>query len=90
MTVTGLQPLAKYNVSLKIVPADAQRYKFLNGYWQATGESDVLQDESKMEYVHPSSLTTGEMWCKKPVSFKTVKITHAPGSKNGDVRASIE
>ena len=39
-----------------------------------------------MEFTHPNSPSIGEIWMKKPVSFKTVKITHnSDNTKKGNV-----
>lgn len=85
MSIRGLHPTLDYSISLRIHAADSYRYKFLNSYWSAVGESEILQNESRQIFRHPNSPHPGEFWMKKPVSFKTIKITHNPASKSGNV-----
>ena len=89
MSVKGLNPRTKYEVSLRVTPADNYRYKYLNSTWIPVGESDILQKEAKHIYIHPNSkeleTCTGECWMKKQINFKNVKISHNPASSHGDV-----
>lgn len=85
VTVRGLNPRAEYTVSLRMRPADKYRYKFINMQWVPVGESEVLQNEERQIIQHPSSPNSGEFWMKKPISFKTVKVTHNSASKHGNV-----
>ena len=78
-----------YNVKAKFVCADKYRHRFFNGAWNQTGESEIIHDESRMEFVHPLSPANGEMWMKKPVSFKAIKLTHRENSKGGNVRCIL-
>jgi len=66
-------------------PADKYRYKFINMQWVPVGESEVLQNEERQIIQHPSSPNSGEFWMKKPISFKTVKVTHNSTSKHGNI-----
>ena len=75
-----------YNVKLKFACADKYRYKYLNRLWTVSGESEVIHDEARMEFLHPMSPSCGDIWMKKPVSFKNIKITHNKNSKDGNVR----
>lgn len=75
----------EYNVYMRIVSADNFRYKFLGSRWVAMGESEVMQNEERQIVKHPSSPNLGSFWMKKPISFKSVKITHHPQSKLGNV-----
>ena len=86
VTITGLAPSAVYTISIQFVLADKYRHKFVSGEWQVLSESDILHNESRMDYTHPLSPNTGEIWMKKPISFKTLKITHHSNSNNGNVR----
>jgi len=81
----GLESHKNYSVTLRIISADNQRYRYVNMKWVATGESEVLQNEGKQIFRHPSSPSSGEFWVKRPVSFKAVKITHYAKSKHGHV-----
>ena len=83
--LSDLMPNTLYAVSLRFVLADDYRHKFVNGCWELTGKSEIIHDESKMVFQHPSSPTTGEIWMKKPISFKAIKITHFPKSAHGNV-----
>lgn len=85
VTLRGLEPTQDYTVTLRVAPADTCRYKFLNMQWSAVGESEINQNEARQLFVHPNSPNTGEFWMKKPISFKSVKITHNPTSRNGNV-----
>ena len=85
VTIRGLNLSLKYNISARFVSADSYRYKYICGRWISVGESDVIQDESRMIYAHPTSPNTGEYWMKKPITFKSIKITHHLKSKNGNV-----
>ena len=74
-----------YDVILRVASADPYRYKFINMRWTAIGESEINQNEAKQLFRHPSSPSCGSFWMKKPISFKSIKITHSPVSKNGNV-----
>ncbi len=70
---------------LRITSADNFRYKFLGSRWVAMGESEVMQNEERQIFKHPNSPNLGNFWMKKPISFKSVKITHHSQSKPGNV-----
>ena len=55
----------------------------------ATGESEVIQNEAKQILPHPNSPNTGMVRMKRAISFKSVKITHSPKSRDGNVRKEI-
>jgi hypothetical protein len=83
--IRGLDHHTEYTIFLRISPADACRYKFLNMQWAAVGESEVMQNEDKQIFCHPNSPNTGQIWMKKPISFKDIKISHSTSSKHGNV-----
>lgn len=85
LTLQGLEPDGDYTLYLKVTPADDQRYRYINMKWCATGETEVNQNEEMQTYRHPSSPNSGQFWMKRPVSFKSIKITHYPKSKYGNV-----
>ena len=85
VSVRGLDENTEYTISLRISSADPYRYKFLNMQWVSVGESEVMQNEDRQIYCHYNSPSTGTFWMKKPISFKSVKITHNPSSKHGNV-----
>lgn len=85
VSIQGLERETKYIVSAHFASADKYRYKFMNGQWQVVGESDIIQNEALMVLEHDSSPMSGDVWMKKPVSFKKIKITHHASSKHGNV-----
>ena len=85
VSVRGLNPRADYSISLRVRPADKFRYKYVNTQWAHVGESEVLQNEKRQVFRHPSSPNSGEFWMRKPISFKSVKVTHNSSSANGNV-----
>lgn len=89
VTVQGLEPDADYTLYMKVTPADDQRYRYINMKWCATGETEINQNEEMQTYRHPSSPNSGQFWMKRPVSFKSIKITHYPKSKYGNVSLKI-
>ena len=88
--LSGLDPSKDYTLTLKIAPADAYRYKFINMKWAVVGESEVNQNEARQTYVHSSSPNSGAFWMKKPISFRAIKITHNATSKNGNVSGTLK
>ena len=74
-----------YNITLKVASADPNRYKYFGAKWSSVGESEVIQNEQRQVYHHSDSPNTGSYWMKRPISFKSVKITHFPNSKKADV-----
>lgn len=85
VSLKGLDPATNYSIFLRMVSADQYRYKFLSMHWVPVGESEVIQNEERQIYCHPNSPNSGQFWMKKPISFKSVKITHNSSSKNGNV-----
>lgn len=85
VSLRGLEPTTYYDVSFRATSYDECRYKYLSMKWENVGESEVMQNEDRQIYKHPNSPNSGLIWMKKPVSFKSVKITHHPTSKNGNV-----
>ena len=82
VSVRGLNPRADYTISLRMRSADKYRYKFLNLEWVRVGESELMQNEDRQIFKHPSSPNSGQFWMKKPISFKTVKISHNSTNKH--------
>lgn len=85
MSLLGLNPKEKYTISVRAAATDNLRYKYMNTKWCTVGESDVVHNEERQIYHHPSSPATGEVWMKKPLSFKAIKITSHIKSKHGNV-----
>ena len=84
VTITGLIPSVMYNVKIRFVCFDKYRHKYSNGNWSLLGESEIIHDEPRMELLHSSSPSSGEIWMKKPVNFN-IKISHYKDSKGGNV-----
>ena len=89
VSMQGLDPEMDYTISLKVATADNQRYRYINMKWCATGESEVIQNEDKQIFRHPSSPNSGHFWMKRPISFKSIKITHYAKSLHGNVSKNI-
>ncbi len=89
LNIQGLNPNKDYHVSLRFVSADNQRYRYSSMKWIATGESEVVENEAKQILPHPNSPNTGMFWMNRAISFKSVKITHFPKSRDGNVRKEI-
>jgi len=85
VNVRGLDPLLKYSIQMRVVPADKFRHKFSGMRWEAVGESDVQQDKNRQIVSHSRSPDLGRSWMKTPLSFRTVKLTHFPSSRYGNV-----
>ena len=86
--VSGLTRKKEYNISIRAVSSDHYRYKYLHNAWTQVSESEFTHDPRKMVAIHHNSPQTGAKWMAKDLDFKSVKITHYPKSKGGDV--SIE
>lgn len=76
LAVKGLEPTTFYNMYLKAVPADPNRYQYIRSKWHVTGLSDIAQDERRQSVLHLNSPNSGFFWTENPVSFAHVKITN--------------
>lgn len=85
VSLKGLLQNQDYTLTLRVASADVFRYKFVNMKWTTVGESEINQNEAKQLYTHPSSPNSGAFWMKKPISFRAIKISHSPNSRNGNV-----
>ena len=83
--VSGLTRKKEYDISIRAVCSDRYRYKYLHSTWTQVSESEFTHDPRKMATSHPNSPQTGAKWMAKDVDFKSLKITHYPKSKGGDV-----
>lgn len=86
VSLRGLELKKRYQVSLRMVPVDNYRYRYSNMTWSPAGDSDVIQNHERQIFHHPCSPTSGQFWMKRPISFKSVKITHYANSKHGNVK----
>ena len=62
---------------LRLKGLDEKKYKYDQDTqsWTPFGRAEV-DDESKMAVEHDDGVNTGLYWMKKPVSFKTAKMTN--------------
>ena len=75
VSVSGLDPEARYTLKMEILPLDSRRYKFLEHDWTQVGRADKKQ--VIREYTHPDSPNTGAFWMEKPIHFKGIKLTNS-------------
>ncbi len=74
MSVSGLEPDAKYFIVMDMVPVDDNRYKFHDSEWVVTGKAEPTM--TGRLYIHPDSPATGAVWEKQLISFQKLKITN--------------
>ncbi|CAH1782552.1 unnamed protein product [Owenia fusiformis] len=72
--VSGLDSTALYNVYLKISPADAMRYKYVNNSWVSIGKSIDNNINSPFKYTNGSNL--GSFLERTKISFATLKLSN--------------
>ena len=86
-SIVGLDPDAKYIISMEVNPSDNHRYKYINGKWVVVGKADSHCEEL-LKYIHPDSPATGRHWTSSKVSFKKIKVTNNKNKSNkrGQVR----
>ena len=83
VTVSGLDPQAKYFILMDLVLADDCRYKFTGKEWTVAGKAEP-QMPSRL-FIHPDSPATGAQWMKHDISFQKVKLTNNTLDQNGHV-----
>ncbi|KAM6945731.1 T-box transcription factor TBX19 [Aplochiton taeniatus] len=74
VSVSGLDPNAMYSFLLDFVPADANRWKYVNGEWVTAGKPEPHSNGGV--YIHPDSPNFGAHWMKAAVCFNKVKLTN--------------
>ena len=74
MSVSGLEPDAKYFIVMDMVAVDDNRYKFHDSEWVVTGKAEPSM--TGRLYIHPDSPATGAVWEKQLISFQKLKITN--------------
>lgn len=87
ISISGLEPHAKYILLMDIVPADDNRYKYNSSEWNVTGKAEP--HTSGRFYVHPDSPATGIQWMKQNVMFHKMKLTNNAMDQNGHVNLFI-
>ncbi|XP_078721903.1 T-box brain protein 1-like [Lampetra fluviatilis] len=80
-SVCGLEPATHYTVSVDIVLADTNHWRFQGGKWVPCGKADSNMHGNKT-YVHPDSPNTGAHWMRQEITFGKLKITNNKGSTN--------
>ena len=83
VSVSGLDPHAKYILLVDIVPLDDCRYKYHNSEWVVTGKAEPHMPGRL--YIHPDSPASGSNWMKQSVLFHKLKLTNNNLDQNGHV-----
>jgi T-box protein 2 len=83
VSVSGLEPNAKYIFLVDVVPADNNRYKYNNSEWNVTGKAEP--HTSGRFYIHPDSPSTGLQWMKQSILFHKMKLTNNAMDQHGHV-----
>ncbi|XP_030066657.1 T-box transcription factor TBX6 [Microcaecilia unicolor] len=83
VSLSGLDPLALYVLTVEALPADSNRYKWRGGAegWQQNGKAEA-QLPARL-YLHPESPAPGVHWMCRPVSFSKLKVTNNMLDQNG-------
>lgn len=88
VSVTGLDPEARYLFLLDVVPVDGARYRWQGRRWEPSGKAEPRLPDRV--YIHPDSPATGAHWMRQPVSFHRVKLTNSTLDPHGHVRPRLE
>ncbi|ELK10928.1 T-box transcription factor TBX6 [Pteropus alecto] len=81
VSVTGLDPEARYLFLLDVVPVDGARYRWQGQRWEPSGKAEPRLPDRV--YIHPDSPATGAHWMRQPVSFHRVKLTNSTLDPHG-------
>lgn len=87
VSVTGLDPEARYLFLLDVVPVDGARYRWQGQHWEPSGKAEPRLPDRV--YIHPDSPATGAHWMRQPVSFHRVKLTNSTLDPHGHVRPRL-
>ncbi|XP_029462866.1 T-box-containing protein TBX6L-like isoform X2 [Rhinatrema bivittatum] len=76
VSLSGLDPIALYVLTVEALPTDSFRYKWRTGGegWQQNGKAEALLPARL--YLHPESPAPGVHWMGRPVSFSKLKVTN--------------
>ena len=74
VSVSGLEPDAKYFIVMDFITVDDSKFKFHNSEWVVTGKAEPAL--AMRLYVHSDSPATGAAWERQLISFQKVKITN--------------
>ncbi|XP_041046516.1 T-box transcription factor TBX20 isoform X3 [Carcharodon carcharias] len=85
VSLSGLDPEAKYIVLMDIVSMDNKRYRYAyhRSSWLVAGKADPPLPARL--YVHPDCPFTGEQLLKQMVSFEKVKLTNNELDQHGHI-----
>ncbi|XP_029556250.1 T-box transcription factor TBX6L isoform X1 [Salmo trutta] len=81
VTVTGLNPQAKYVLMMDMVSFDDDKYKWSRDRWEVSGMTEPHLPNRF--FIHPDSPSLGERWMQYPVSFHKLKLTNNTLNSNG-------
>ena len=80
--VIGLDLNQKYNVFVDIVPCDGNLWKYHNGRWIPSTQSNAAAPKNPV-YMHPDSPNTGLFWMSKEIVFNKVRLTNNKSNSAG-------
>nr|XP_032813757.1 T-box transcription factor TBX20-like isoform X1 [Petromyzon marinus] len=85
VSLSGVEPDARYIVLMDIIPVDQKRYRYAyhRSCWLVAGKADPPLP-SRL-YVHPDSPFTGEQLLKQSVSFEKLKLTNNELDQHGHI-----
>ncbi|XP_035636134.2 T-box transcription factor TBX6L isoform X1 [Oncorhynchus keta] len=81
VTVTGLNPQAKYVLMMDMVSFDDDKYKWSRDRWEVSGMTE--SHLPNRFFIHPDSPSLGERWMQYPVSFHKLKLTNNTLNSSG-------
>nr|XP_006641063.1 PREDICTED: T-box transcription factor TBX6L-like [Lepisosteus oculatus]XP_015223037.1 PREDICTED: T-box transcription factor TBX6L-like [Lepisosteus oculatus]XP_015223038.1 PREDICTED: T-box transcription factor TBX6L-like [Lepisosteus oculatus] len=81
VSVTGLNPKAKYLLMMDMVPFDNNKYKWNRDRWEPSGLADPHLPNRF--FIHPESPALGEKWMQYPISFHKLKLTNNTLNSSG-------
>ncbi|XP_025910168.1 T-box transcription factor TBX21 [Nothoprocta perdicaria] len=80
-SLSGLNPVAHYNVCVDVVLVDQHHWRYQGGKWVQCGKAEGNMPGNRL-YVHPDSPNTGAHWMRQEVSFGKLKLTNNKGASN--------
>ncbi|XP_069490756.1 T-box transcription factor TBX21 [Ambystoma mexicanum] len=79
--VSGMDPMAHYNVFVDIVLADQHHWRYQGGKWVQCGKAEGNMPGNRI-YMHPDSPNTGAHWMRQEILFGKLKLTNNKGASN--------
>ncbi|XP_064380574.1 T-box transcription factor TBX21 [Dromaius novaehollandiae] len=80
-SLSGLNPVAHYNVCVDVVLVDQHHWRYQGGKWVQCGKAEGNMPGNRL-YLHPDSPNTGAHWMRQEVSFGKLKLTNNKGASN--------